>query len=179
MGSGEAYVLLGLRLGRHVDGLVDSYCGPEELREQVDAEPLTDPGTLVEQGDALLAENSRTAGCATRRYGLRTYAGVLAGEGLSYSDEVERCYGAPAEACRPGRLPRPSTSSSTQLLPGSGDLAKRYETWRTANRVPPQTVVPVIRDLVACCASRPPRSSSCRTVRVSSSRKFTTSRGGR
>ena len=25
--------------------------------------------------------------------GLRTYAGVLAGEGLSYSDEVERCYG--------------------------------------------------------------------------------------
>jgi hypothetical protein len=35
----EAYLLLGLRLRRHVDGLVDAYYGPEELRRQVDAEP--------------------------------------------------------------------------------------------------------------------------------------------
>ena len=146
MGSGEAYVLLGLRLGRHVDGLVDSYCGPEELKERVDAEPLTDPGTLVEQGDALLA-GLEDSWLRDQALGLRTYAGVLAGEGLSYSDEVERCYGVRPQRADPA-VYEAVHEQLDALLPGSGDLAKRYETWRTANRVPPQTVVPVIRDLV-------------------------------
>ena len=35
------YLLLGLRLGRHLPGLVDSYHGPAELSEAVDGEPLT------------------------------------------------------------------------------------------------------------------------------------------
>ena len=56
MSASEDYVLLGLRLGRHVDGLVDSYCGPAELREQVDAEPLAEPAALVAEGEALLAQ---------------------------------------------------------------------------------------------------------------------------
>jgi hypothetical protein len=38
MTHAERYLELGLRLGRHVEGLVDSYCGPPELKEQVDAE---------------------------------------------------------------------------------------------------------------------------------------------
>ena len=33
----ERYLTLGLRLGRHVDGLVDSYYGPAELAEAVNA----------------------------------------------------------------------------------------------------------------------------------------------
>ena len=37
----ERYLLLGLRLGRHVDGIVDAYCGPPELAEAVaSAEPV-------------------------------------------------------------------------------------------------------------------------------------------
>ena len=38
MTSAERYLVLGLRLGKHVDGLVDAYYGPKELKEQVDAE---------------------------------------------------------------------------------------------------------------------------------------------
>ncbi len=30
----ERYIELGLRLGRHVDGLVDSYYGPPELQSE-------------------------------------------------------------------------------------------------------------------------------------------------
>jgi len=51
----EDYVRLGLRLGRHVDGLVDAYYGPEELSREVEEEELSEPSALVEQGDALLA----------------------------------------------------------------------------------------------------------------------------
>ena len=35
-----SYLQLGLRLGRHVDGLVDAYYGPPELAAAVEAEPL-------------------------------------------------------------------------------------------------------------------------------------------
>ena len=52
----ERYLLLGLRLGRHVDGLVDAYYGPPELKERVDAEEPIEASRLVADADALLAE---------------------------------------------------------------------------------------------------------------------------
>jgi hypothetical protein len=146
LSAAEDYVLLGLRLGRHVDGLVDSYCGPPELAEQVEAEPLADPAELVAQGDALVGA-LEDGWLRDQAVGLRTYAGVLAGEGLSYSEEVARCYGV--------RPSRPDTSAYEAvhaqldgLLPGTGDLAERYEAWRQANIVPAEELVPVFRDLL-------------------------------
>jgi len=35
------YLLLGLRLGRHVDAIVDAYYGPRELARKLESEPLT------------------------------------------------------------------------------------------------------------------------------------------
>jgi hypothetical protein len=135
----ESYVRLGLRLGRHVDGLVDAYYGPEELSREVEAEPLADPVALVEEADALLAALDEGWLCDQAR-GLRTYAGVLAGEQLSYSDEVEGCYGV-----RPARVSTDVYAAVherlDELLPGSGDLAERYEAWRRDNAVPPERVV--------------------------------------
>ena len=37
------YLLLGLGVGRHIDGLVDAYYGPPALAERVAQAPLTDP----------------------------------------------------------------------------------------------------------------------------------------
>ena len=92
MTRAERYLLLALRLGRHVDGLVDSYYGPAELQQQVEAEGKIDAAQLAADGDALLAElpdgwlYDQVKGCAT-------YAHVLAGDDISYVDEVEGCYG--------------------------------------------------------------------------------------
>jgi hypothetical protein len=142
----EDYLRLGLRLGRHVDGLVDAYYGPEELSREVEEEELSEPSALVEQGDALLA-GLEDGWLRDQALGLRTYAGVLAGEELSYSDEVEGCYG-----IRPERVSTDVYEAAhdrlEELLPGSGDLAKRYEAWRQASRVPADKVVTAIRDLV-------------------------------
>ena len=146
MSAAEAYILLGLRLGRHVDGLVDAYYGPEELSREVDAEPLTDPAALVEHGDALLGQ-LEDGWLRDQVLGLRTSAGVLAGEEIPYSDEVERCYGV-----RPDRVGTDVYEGVherlEELLPGSGDLAARYEAWRQANAVPFDKVVPLVRDLL-------------------------------
>jgi hypothetical protein len=143
----EAFILLGLRLGRHVDGLVDGYYGPEELKRQVDGEPLAEPAALVEQGDTLL-DALDDGWLRDQAVGLRTYAGVLAGEGLSYSDEVERCFGV-----RPARVGTEIYSAAHErledLLPGSGPLGDRYRAWREGTRVAPGQLAAVTRDVAA------------------------------
>ena len=86
----ERYLLLGLRLGRHVDGLVDAYYGPPELAQAVAAEAVVEPQQLVADADGLAAdltsadlEPQRRGWLADQVGGLRTYAGVLAGEQVS------------------------------------------------------------------------------------------------
>jgi len=56
MNVAERYLELGLRLGRHVDGLVDAYYGPPELKAQVDAEQPAEPAQLAADADALRDE---------------------------------------------------------------------------------------------------------------------------
>jgi len=143
----EAYILLGLRLGGHVDGLVDAYYGPPELKEQVDAEPVVEPDALVAEGDALLADLD-DGWLRDQALGLRTYAGRLAGEELSYSDEVERCYGV-----RPQRQATEAYAEAharlEELLPGEGALPERYQAWRRSCTIPETLVVPALQDAAA------------------------------
>src|SRR5262245_36698039 len=88
----ERYLRLGLQLDRHVEGTVDAFVGPAPLRAAVEAAPPVEPAILVESADALLSELD-DGWLRDQVVGLRTYAGVLAGESLTYADEVEGCYG--------------------------------------------------------------------------------------
>jgi hypothetical protein len=125
----ERYLELCLRLGRHVDGLVDSYYGPPEIKERVDAEELTDPATLVREADSLLGVLDDHAWLRAQLVGLETVARRLAGEQIAYEDEVERCYGV-----RPEWVPEESFAAAhselDEALPGPGSLAERYQGWR-------------------------------------------------
>jgi len=127
----ERYLRLGLQLGRHVDGLVDAYYGPPELAAAVDAEPPVDPRALVSAAEVLLDE-LEDGWLRDQVVGLRTYAGVLAGESGSYADEVEGCYGV-----RPTHTDEAVFTAAherlEELLPGDGPLADRYERWLTTS----------------------------------------------
>jgi len=148
----ERYLVLGLRLGRHVDGLVDAYYGPAELQEQVDAEEPVEPAQLAADAAALEAElpdgwlRDQVHGCAT-------YARVLAGEELSYSDEVEGCYGV-----RPERTPEAVFeevhAELDELLPGKGTLAERRQAWRRRHLCPGDRAVAVLNDLLPLLRAR-------------------------
>jgi len=108
----DRYLLLGLRLGRHIDGLVDAYYGPPAAADAVAAEPLVTPALLVAAARELLAaidagdplgEPSATVSGVTgsggdgaapaRRHwlraqvlGLLTTARRLGGEEIGYAD---------------------------------------------------------------------------------------------
>jgi hypothetical protein len=144
------YILLGLRLGKHIDGMVDAYYGPPELNDQVNAEPVKDPHGLTADARRLLADLASGAADAEldagRRHwlaaqvgGLHTIARKLAGGEIGYSDEVEACYGV-----RPRRQPDDVFAEAHKkldaVLPGVGPLAERYNEWREAQAVPVGTL---------------------------------------
>ena len=75
-----SYLDLGLRLGRHVDGLVDSYYGPEEIKERVDGEELRAPSALASDAESLIESlDSSQSWLRAQLVGLETVARRLAG----------------------------------------------------------------------------------------------------
>jgi hypothetical protein len=162
----DRYLTLGLRLGRHVDGMVDAYYGPPDLARWIDTEPVTPPGALAAEAARLVVDldagvdgagTGPDALDATRRrwlraqvVGLHTTARKLAGEHIAYADEVELCYGV-----RPSPVPTDELEAAHRrldaVLPGSGagsaSLADRYVAWREAQAVPPERLDAAIASL--------------------------------
>jgi hypothetical protein len=142
----DRYVELGLRLGRHLDGLVDAYYGPPEWQRRVEAEPVRDLTALVADAAHRIAELDGGGGEAEldpsrRRWlraqlvGLHTVARKLGGEDIAYADEVELCYGVRPRP-QPDETFAAAHAALDEVLPGSGPLAERYVTWREAQAVP-------------------------------------------
>jgi len=148
-----AYLELCLRLGRHVDGLVDAYFGPAELAEQVEAEELHEPSKLAADASALIEaldgagpDEQRTRWLRAQLVGLETVARKLGGEEIAYEDEVERCYG-----IRPRRVPEEAfTAAHEELdaaLPGPGTVAERYQAWREGDTLSGDALAQVVGTL--------------------------------
>lgn len=137
------YLELGLRLGRHIDGLVDAYFGPDDVAARVSAEPVLPPDRLADDARRLLAdlESATDLDPARRRWmvaqtaGLRQTAARLAGADVSYSDEVEACYGV-----RPRWVEEDELADTHRrldaVLPGSGPVAERLIAWREKQAIP-------------------------------------------
>jgi hypothetical protein len=130
----QRYLRLGLQLGRHDDGVVDTYFGPPELAAEVQAARPVELPKLVSDAEALLAELD-DGWLRDQVSALRTYAGVLAGESWSYADEVQACYGV-----KPVFTDEAVFSAAhdqlEDLLPGAGPLGERYQRWRDSMLVP-------------------------------------------
>jgi hypothetical protein len=153
----ERYLALGLSMGRLVEGLVDAYYGPPQLREAVEAGPAPDPRKLVTEAGQLIADLDAGAGAPAldpqrRRWlraqavGVHTTARKLAGEAITYADEVELCYGV-----RPAPTPDDELSAAhrrlDEVVPGSGPLAERYIAWRESHAILIDRLEPAIRSL--------------------------------
>lgn len=135
----DRYLEVGLRLGRHLDGLVDAYYGPADLKARAEAEPLRDLPALVTDVRQIVADLDAGDGdldASRRRWlraqaaGLHTAARKLAGEDVSFVDEVESCYGV-----RPTFVDHDVLAEAHRridaVLPGDGSLAERFEAYRT------------------------------------------------
>jgi hypothetical protein len=134
MSVAERYLLLGLRLGRHVDGLVDAYYGPPELKAQVDAEPLVDADALGAEARGLrgalgeLDDQQRRRWLDAQLVALECVADMVAGKPVPWRESVERCYGLDVRPA-PDEKFEAAHELLEAALPGEGDLAERLEAW--------------------------------------------------
>jgi hypothetical protein len=143
----ERYLRLGLRIDRHVDGMVDAYFGPPELAEEVRAADPVEPAALLGEAKALLDEVD-DGWLRDQVAGLRTYIGALAGEPWSFADEAEGSYGVRPtwtdEAVFAAAL-----ADLDDLLPGDGPVAERHERWRRSALVPAERIEPTVQAAIA------------------------------
>lgn len=143
----ERYLKLGLQLGRLADGIVDAYFGPPDIAAAVDAAPPVEPRVLVQEAETLSHE-LEDGWLRDQVVGLRMCAGALAGESISYADEVEGCYGV-----RPMPTDEAVFAAAHEqlesLLPGDGTLAERYQRWERSNLVPADQVEELLTTVIA------------------------------
>ncbi|MCU1371959.1 MAG: hypothetical protein JWO77_3153 [Ilumatobacteraceae bacterium] len=156
------YLEVGLRLGRHLDGMVDAYYGPEALAERVADEPQRPRPALVADVRSLVAGLDAGEGdldAVRRRWlraqaaGLHTAARKLAGEDVAFVDEVEQCYGV-----RPAMVDHEVLAAAHQrldaVLPGSGPLAPRYDAWRSTHIMTREQLTAAVHELAAAFRER-------------------------
>ena len=145
------YLLLALRLDRHLPGTVDGYFGPADLKARVDGEQLRPATHLAEDAVALrgrlageVAEPDRRDWLDLQLAALETLARACAGEPIGYLEHVGRCL-AVVPGRRPPELFQDAAGRLDSLLPGTGDLASRLAAEDESWTVPPERV-PAIAD---------------------------------
>jgi hypothetical protein len=131
---GHRYLLLALRLGRHLPDLVHAYVGPPDLRELVEGEPLTptvelhdEALRLVELADARAdgdAGARRAAFLRGQLTAMSAMARLLTGEEITFPDRVELLLGCRIEP-EPEKALEEASATLSGLLPGDGTLAER------------------------------------------------------
>lgn len=150
----RAYLVAGLRIGRDVDGFVDSYYGPEEVRDEADN--LASAEQALERLDRAI-ESLETG--ARRDYfeaqarAMRTVLASLSGQYMPYRDEVEATFGV-----RPASVDTTEFAEAHQILdlmlPGSGSLQKRREKYREQFVLDRESVLSVAEQLMTVLRQR-------------------------
>lgn len=142
MGLGTDYLELVLRLRKLVPAWVESYVGPPELADAVDAGEAVSVGELQDHVQALTErvrdeeqEPDRKAWLLAQLEGISAALRWLSGEPLRYAELFKRCHGASV-----GPVPDRQFDQAHALLdcalPGRGSVGARYRDWRGTQLVP-------------------------------------------
>ena len=153
------YLLLGLRLGRHLPALVSSYHGPAQLSEAVDGEPPTPAAELHDEAMQLagmaaelpsdLAALRRRSGWLVAQVGaLGALARWVGGEEIGYVDLVEELYDVEVQL-EPDATFETARRMLDSALPGRGPLRERLASHDIATRIPPERAVAMAAELSA------------------------------
>jgi hypothetical protein len=149
------YLLLALRLGQRIPGLIDGYFGPADLKAQVDMEQLRPPERLVvdaadlaERVEAQVDDPARRAWLRAQLVALETHARAQAGTEVPYLELVSRCFDGAVPVRRDDAVFLGAAEELHRLVPGSGDLRERLAAWDRRMVVPPERLTTIIDWLV-------------------------------
>lgn len=135
----------------HIDGYVDAYYGPPELKAEIDAASPRDPAALL--ADVLaLQDRVPTADSARQQYltaalrGIECTVRMLNGEAIDYLDEVNRIYDIQPELVEEA-LFESAHRELDRVLPTSSpglDLGTRLQAWRQSFDIDTASALPLL-----------------------------------
>ena len=139
------YVRLAFGIERHVPGYVDAYHGPAAIRDDALAGDPPLPLHLLAAArdlvgrvaEAAIAE-SRVGYLTAQLQAMIATCRRLAGETLSYPDEVKACFDVDPETT-PDAVFDAAIAELDGLLPGDGTTAERMARWKERFVVAPET----------------------------------------
>jgi len=143
---GQEYLLLGLRINKHVDGFVDSYYGPKELSSLVQQEEKKSPQSLLESVNTLIKalpdqgfEEERHHFLDKIVSAMKTTIELLAGERIDYLDKVYRLFDIKPTMINEEHFTE-TIEQLDELYEGKGSLLERIEAGRLKKVIPTENI---------------------------------------
>ncbi|MBY9009986.1 MAG: hypothetical protein KGD74_08995 [Candidatus Lokiarchaeota archaeon] len=138
---GEDFLLLALRIGKHIKGYVDFYIGPENLKQLVENESLTSPNKLLNDSNALIKQ-LRTQGYSKEReryiekllVAMKTSIEILKGSPISIKEQISRLYDVSLQPVNESKLYDLKEEINKAYM-GSGSLEARLKEIRVQRKV--------------------------------------------
>jgi len=138
---GEDFLLLALRIDKHIKGYVDFYYGPESIRQIVDYESLTAPNTLLNDSNDLLKQLGSQGFDKERiRYieklliAMKTSIEIIIGSPISVKDQISRLYDVSLQPVNESKL-FDLKEDFNEAYEGSGSLEERLKELRIRRKV--------------------------------------------
>jgi hypothetical protein len=135
----------------HIDGYVDSYYGPEEIKAEVDHSPPKTPAELLAavadlQARVPTVEPARFAYLTAVLRGIDCTVRMLNGQTFDYLDEVYRIYDIHPAMVDEARLEAAHRELDAVLPTGANgvDLAARLKSWRKRFEIATEKALPLL-----------------------------------
>ena len=145
---GRSYLTLTLEINKHIDGYIDAYYGPDELKAAVEAAPKREPAALLDDVAALQVsipddDPARQAYLAAELRAIECTVRILNGEKFAYLDEVNRLYDINPQPMDEGQFTSAHNELDT-LLPGSDSITDRLTARRKLYELEKEQVLPLL-----------------------------------
>ncbi len=145
---GRTYLTLTLEIDKHIDGYVDSYYGPNDIKTAVSATSKRDPAKLLDDVAALQAsipddDPARQAYLKAELRAIECTVRMLNGEEFNYLDEVNRFYDISPQKVDETKFLAAHNELDT-LLPGDGAIADRLTARRKLYELEKEQILPLL-----------------------------------
>lgn len=148
---GKNYLLLGLRIGKLIDGYVDAYFGPPELKHTVEKEKPHSPKDLLSKCKALQNNLHNQNFIEERINYLEKMLGameasleIVSGKKIPYMEQVYRIYDIKPELIDDSEFYNVAKELDS-IYEGSGSLAERIDTIQKRRAVPENKIEGIFR----------------------------------
>lgn len=149
----QAYLIAGLSLERHVEGFVDSYHGPDDLKAEAEALDTAEALQRLRAEVDAMTPSTRRAYLLAQTQAMEAVARIAAGDNISYRKQVTACFGIDVDWVDEAEF-EAAHYALDQLLPGSGSIAARQQKYRASFEIDNDRVLPLANEILADLRAR-------------------------